>query len=441
MASFGVFPEKEISYDYFSKQLFDKAGEQKVIPFLGAGVSISGRRYGAEGPHTPNMPERATMDDIIARLNLDGHAKVFMEMAILLASHLQLRQGALAEQLDDTELFEHLRDEEDFPPSAGELARLFSQRAKYTTLERIVQDLSKFFPADLLDAPADARIAVLRLLSKITGIANPLDPLTSITSYYENKFGNAGRTQLWDVLSDVIARKDRPTLTHRLLAEAARQHLNSKEALDYLIITTNYDCLMEKALDELEVPYVVLAMKRADQKVILRFSERVQDAIRLKERNSGKYPNYFTLMKPSSMVVLYKIHGCLNAELKVEDEGIVITDDDYVNYISQMNTPNGAIPSYVNELMRDKSFLFLGYSLSDWNVRSVFETLRKRRNPDEFKQDFSVMYSVKPFEKIFFQKNEVIILETDLNSFYSGIVANLPDHVKKCDWPRPTVQP
>lgn len=440
MASFGVFPEQQISYNVFSKLLFNKAGEQQVIPFLGAGVSISGRRYGADAPHTPTMPDRATMDDITARLNLDGHAKVFMEMAMLLASHLQLRQGTHAEQLDDSELFEHLRDEEDFPPSAGELARLFSQRARYTTFERIMQDLSKFFPDDLLDAPPAARIDALRLLSKITGIANPPDTLTSIASYFENNLGKLGRSELWDVLSDVIARKDRPTLTHRLLAEAAEEHLRSKDALDYLIITTNYDCLMEKALDERKVPYVVLAMKRADQKVVLRFSG-VEGADQLKKRNSGKYPNYFTLMKPSSMVVLYKIHGCLNPELDVADEGIVITDDDYVNYISQMNTPNGAIPSYVNELMRDKSFLFLGYSLSDWNVRSVFETLRKRRNPDEFKQDFSVMYSVKPFEKIFFQKNEVIILETDLNSFYSGIVANLPEQIRKCDWPRQTVEP
>ncbi|HEY0079009.1 MAG TPA: SIR2 family protein [Pyrinomonadaceae bacterium] len=430
MADFRVLTEKQIPYEVFSSLLFSKKGDQEIVPFLGAGVSVSGRAHPPAAHAQPPMPDKSQLEAIANQLKLDGHAKVFMEMAILVACHLQLAQRTIDGQLDDSELFEQLRDRESFPPSAGELARLFAQRARYTAFQRVVQDLAKFFPPDLLGASDEEQVDSLRLLSRVTGIANPPDPLTSITSYYENNLGKRGRNELWGVLSDVIAHKERPTLTHQMLAEAALHHLKAELAVDYLIITTNYDCLMEKALDELKIPYVVLATKRADQKVAVRFSEQVKDeAGRLRERNSGKYPSNFTLMKPGSMVVLYKIHGCLNPQLDVKEEGIVITDDDYVNYISQMNSPQGAIPSYVNELMRDKPFLFLGYSLSDWNVRSVFETLRKRRNPDEFKQDFSVMCSVRDYEKIFFEKNEVIILQTDLNSFYQGIVASLPEHV------------
>jgi hypothetical protein len=69
--------------------------------------------------------------------------------------------------------------------------------------------------------------------------------------------------------------------------------------------------------------------------------------------------------------------------------------------------------------------LFLGYSLSDWNVRSVFQSLRKKRGEDFRGQDYSVMFHSGTYEQLFFQKNEVAILETDLNAYCAGIVESL----------------
>jgi hypothetical protein len=119
------------------------------------------------------------------------------------------------------------------------------------------------------------------------------------------------------------------------------------------------------------------------------------------------------------------VHGCLYQKLTVDDDGVVISENDYVEYISQMNTSQGTIPAYVNNLMQAKPFLFLGYSLSDWNVRSVFETLRKKRGEHFGGQDYSVMSYLGEYEKLFFQRSEAAILKTDLNSFVRGIATEL----------------
>jgi hypothetical protein len=200
---------------------------------------------------------------------------------------------------------------------------------------------------------------------------------------------------------------------------------------DYLIITSNYDCLMEEALDKLGVPYAVLVTRKRDQKVILRLSQAIPNAERLIERYSEKtFPSNFTLSKPLSTVIIYKIHGCLSPELKETDDGVVISDSDYVNYISQMSTNAGVIPAHVTSLMENKAFLFLGYSLSDWNVRSIFETVKTKRSLTRSVRDFAVMYRVGEYEKVFFDKNNIQIIKADLNSYVEGIKKSLPDDLR-----------
>jgi hypothetical protein len=183
---------------------------------------------------------------------------------------------------------------------------------------------------------------------------------------------------------------------------------------------------MENALDALGVPYVVLTTRKSDPKVLIRCSQNVKDRDVLRNRYWNKlYPSGFVLSKAQSLVIIYKIHGCLHPELTFEDEGLVISDNDYVDYVSQMSKI-GIIPATVSELMRDKPLWFLGYSLSDWNVRSIYETVKQKSDPDRKDiRDYSVMYSVGDFEKLFFEKNNITIFQASLNEFVDGIIAGL----------------
>jgi hypothetical protein len=382
-------------------------------------------------------PASLNLESVFQQLGFEGRARAFMEMAILVATLMQRWEQQSTAQLDEEDFDLLTKLQKDiYPPSASELAKLFSQLANYTTFTDIVKRLRGKFPGHSFSATEEHQVEALKLLADVTGIANPPDLLTSITNYYESV---GDRESLWKNLSSVISLKSMPTQTHRLLAAAARYHLSQKRALDYLIITTNYDCLMEKALDDLDVPYVVLLTRKSDQKVVVRFSEKIQDVEWLNDLNKGEtggnFANGFVLQKSGdlrNLVVIYKIHGCLSPKLKREEaDGVIISDNDYIYYIKQMGKGNNVIPSYVNTLMNNKPFLFLGYSLNDWNIRSIFETMREKRSPYGGVQDVSVMYEVGEFEEVFFQRNDILIFKTDLNSFVDGVVKYLPKDLRE----------
>jgi hypothetical protein len=59
-----------------------------------------------------------------------------------------------------------------------------------------------------------------------------------------------------------------------------------------------------------------------------------------------------------------------------EWDSFVITEEDYVEFLSRMTT-NTAVPALFYPYFRERSFLFLGYSLRDWNLRVVLKNLSK----------------------------------------------------------------
>jgi hypothetical protein len=82
---------------------------------------------------------------------------------------------------------------------------------------------------------------------------------------------------------------------------------------------------------------------------------------------------------------------------------------------------------------RGSELLFLGYSLSDWNVRSFFNNVIKKRNeksveraaasteekPEELQPypDYAVMNRFTVFDRAFFLENDISILHVDLGEF------------------------
>jgi hypothetical protein len=66
--------------------------------------------------------------------------------------------------------------------------------------------------------------------------------------------------------------------------------------------------------------------------------------------------------------------------------------------------------------MMGKSFLFLGYSFSDWNIRGIHRNLMASR-PDRGAADYAVVLRINPFERRFFDQYGIHVLQTDLDRF------------------------
>lgn len=183
----------------------------------------------------------------------------------------------------------------------------------------------------------------------------PID-LAQIAQYYG---AVSGRERLTNFLHDIFVCKHEPTSLHRFLARTMRRGI---------IITTNYDQLVEQAFSERPHDIVVHAV-----------NANLKERVWLK-RWEDKKP---TLVAPRTFAIggedrplIYKMHGTADPRDDVTDE-YLITEDDYVDFLSRMSRQT-ALPSPVVEALMKSTILFLGYGLRDWNLRVVLNGVSRQ---------------------------------------------------------------
>jgi hypothetical protein len=418
----------QIPYRAIAEQMFPSPPErrQKLIPFLGAGASLGSPPLQAEPPVT--FPDAVAVDRAIHDFNLTGRAALFFRLALRLAAKIQALEhlhASGAPSIDPVALAEQAK----YPPSAAELAAALATVSAYDGFERPRRLAGKLLGADDTDlAP------VLRSIAELTEIGPSVPPLLSVASYYEFTLQ---RGPLWNSLRRVFENKRTPTRTHCLVARAAAHHLSLNPRKDYLTITTNYDRLIEIALERYEVPHCVLTVANKDQYVDVRFSPNMPQHLGmdstefelLKAEHAGKYPRQFTLSLGRPVAIVYKLHGCLFPSVP-ERDSLIVSDEDYIRYLMQLYDGGGMIPGHLTQLMAEPVFLFLGYSFSDWNVRAIYKAVVKQRT-DSLRlliKDYAVVRDFSVYESAYSQEGNgrINLLVTELRRFVRRVLARAP---------------
>lgn len=256
------------------------------------------------------------------------------------------------------------------PPSAIELARSLADTSQ--------------FPADEPDC---------RLYR---------DDLARVASYFEHV--ELDRPGLRDYLRPYFNRDYELNNLHRTLAMVARQR-------PLLLITTNYDDMVERAFRTAEpepLPYhlVVTAIE--------------EGVVKYQRPNSNKLET----VDPQSLKVsldeasiIYKMHGSINRHRQDDEEDYyVITEEDYVSFLGSM-----LIPSMIAALLMTRRFLFLGYSLRDWN----FRVMLSRALQAEAKKSWAIQRKPNTIEKRLWEKKNVEIYDMDLAEFCDDLSAHI----------------
>jgi hypothetical protein len=203
---------------------------------------------------------------------------------------------------------------------------------------------------------------------------DPVDrgDLAKVSSYYVDV---SGRTQLCSRLRELLnpnlapsndtatTPQMRPLALHRLLARVPKPQV---------VVTTNYDTLIEDAFDEIKKPYdvVVYPAERSAIGEAVLWIPFGKDPV---ERATNELDQDIDL---GTTTVIFKMHGTTNRQREGFDH-FVITEEDYVEFLSRMTT-NSAIPSMFYPHFRNRSFLFLGYGLRDWNLRVLLKNLNRQ---------------------------------------------------------------
>jgi SIR2-like domain len=179
-----------------------------------------------------------------------------------------------------------------------------------------------------------------------------------------------GEDELYLYLHEVFVSECPPTSLHLLFARVAKL-LGEAGMPQLVIMTTNYDDLMERALESEGLEFDLVwyeAKQNAPEHG--QFLHRAPGKKPVVVTRPNKYPGLpLELERP----VILKLHGCLVRE-SATDDSYVITEDSYIDYLSGKDV-RLQIPYALSMRMANASLLFLGYSLADWNLRVILNRI------------------------------------------------------------------
>jgi DNA-binding SARP family transcriptional activator len=226
-----------------------------------------------------------------------------------------------------------------------------------------------------------------------------------------------GAGPLHDELHVLLNEETRPTVVHRFFASLPPL-LRERGAPHQLIVTTSYDLALERAfLDAGEefdvVSYIAAGRNRG------RFCHiGPQGEGTLIER-----PNeYATELSLERRTIILKLHGQVDSTTDRLWESFVVTEDDYIGYLAQ-NEVASVVPVALAAKLRRSHFLFLGYTMGDWNLRLLLYRLWGDQ-PLSYRS-WAVQEEAKAFELEFWRRHDVNVIDVLLEEY----VRELARHV------------
>jgi len=310
----------------------------------------------------------------------EGHARLVISK--LLEGRVVPFLGPGVNLCDRPKNFEWQGSEEKYLPSGWELARELARNFDYQEAARVCK------------APADQCLR-----------PQPELDLARISQYGDLTQGTG---ELYEKLRSVFTRHFPPTKVHEFLAglPSAKPDPKRPENRNLLIVTTNYDDLMERALAPVR-PCDVVFYDPDDKPA--RFWHRKPDGTTVKILDPTRYDYSFFDERP----VVLKIHGTIDRSDQGRD-GYVITEDHYIEYLAE-EALEKLLPNDFLIKLRSNHLLFLGYSLRDWNLRVFLRRLK--RNPKQAYKAWAVLPYADALEEQFWQRQEVGIIKVTLNTY------------------------
>jgi hypothetical protein len=234
----------------------------------------------------------------------------------------------------------------------------------------------------------------------------------------------SGTGPLYEDLRRVLVKGDFPiSAVHRFLAglPAARRATgitpSDPESAYPLIITTNYDDVMERAFDALGEPYdlVFYAAQGEDKGKFLHRAPGA-DARPIPKPNSYRFKvDGGTCMLLERRPVILKIHGAIDRQVPDRDS-YVITEDDYIDYLT-LPALTTLLPLPLPERLNRCHFLFLGYSLADWNMRAFFRRIWKDKKLTW--KSWAVEIRDRPIDQMFWNERNVDVVVSSLEDYFA----------------------
>jgi hypothetical protein len=91
--------------------------------------------------------------------------------------------------------------------------------------------------------------------------------------------------------------------------------------------------------------------------------------------------------------LVYHLFGTLD-----EPDSLVLTEDDYFDFLIGVTSRNNLIPGTVRDALADSALFFLGFQLDDWSFRVLFRSLMARQGGKRRSRYAHVAVQITPDE-------------------------------------------
>ena len=267
------------------------------------------------------------------------------------------------------------------------------------------------------------------------------DPQTNWDLMRVSQFASVmeGNGPLYEALHELFGRDYPLTLLHQLLAGIpARLRAKGYNAGLPLIITTNYDEVLEAAFHAAKEPFDLVSyfVARSDDagtnhrgkfwhlpNASEHFAARIAAGPGANLESAPwqviATPNAYAGLPLRSRTIILKIHGAVD-RAGMEQSSFVITEDDYIDYLARMDLAN-PLPKKLQELMKFARYLFLGYGLRDWNLRVVLQRIWGEQRLTY--QSWAIQLRPQKIDRLSWAKRSVDILDLRLEDYTPALDA------------------
>jgi hypothetical protein len=225
-----------------------------------------------------------------------------------------------------------------------------------------------------------------------------------------------GHGPLYQELHDVFDADYPPTVLHTFLARLSQRTRVAGARECMVLLTTNFDNLLEQAFENIGEPFDVLTyIAEGRDRGFFRHTpfEGEPRVIRV--------PNEYTDLRLDERPVIAKIHGAVDRV--GSNDSYVITEDHYIDYITRADV-GSLFPVLLAAKLRTSHFIFLGYSLRDWNFRVMLYRLSGQQEGMTFKH-WAMQYNPDPIDRVAWDERGVDILPVRVEDFVGAIEQRL----------------
>jgi hypothetical protein len=259
-------------------------------------------------------------------------------------------------------------------------------------------------------------------LKKKLGIAVEQSLLPTVSQYVAVA---EGQGNLYSFLRTTLASTADPSSVHQFLARLPRTLAEAGYPEQHqLIVTTNYDNSLEQAFIREEEPYDLAVYMASDGAKFVHFPfEGDPVPIEVGTANSYKAFPIDQLSGEVSRNVIVKIHGAVDGQSGsyAWQDNYVITEDDYIEYLSQASIES-IVPPQIRNKLKWSHFLFLGYAMRDWNLR-VF--LHRMFGKAPLNTSWAVQRDPDPVDAKFWRRIGVDFFGMSLSAYVSELERQL----------------